>query len=197
MGGEWLYFSYTKWLFSEFFSCLPFFTYYYFYWSIVDRCITQWFEDSTHYSVFTTISIVTNQSPHKVITILLTIFSTLYFYSPWLIYFIMGVCNSYTPSPISPIFPTLPPSGNHPFVLCIYEIVSCVFFGCSFVLFISLYATWSLAQWGGAGREVLKLEPYFRKPLLTMDSASKIKVQDREMAPGVISYGWVPCPFDS
>lgn len=77
--------------------------------------------------------------------------------------------------------PTPPPSGNHRCVLCIYE--TFWFFVCSFVFLISLHATWSLAQRAGEG--VLKLEPHFKKATAqSMDSASKVKAQGGEMAPG-------------
>lgn len=111
----------------------------------------------------------------------------LYFSTLGLIYFKMGVCPSYSPSPISPIPPTIRPSGNPHFVLCIYETVSGVFvwlFIC-FLNFFICHMAFGTVRW--AEGWVLKLEPHFRKPLLTMDSASKVKVQDGEMAPVVVS----------
>ena len=68
--------------------------------------------------------------PHKVITILSAIFPTLYISSLGLFYFITGSLSlltslTYFSHPTTPL-----PSGNHLFVLCIYDSVSvlCLFF---------------------------------------------------------------------
>ena len=62
-------------------------------------------------------------SPYKDITLLLTIFPTLNISYLWLIYFVTGssyflISFTYFSHPPSSL-----PSGNHPFVLCIYDSV--------------------------------------------------------------------------
>ena len=69
-----------------------------------------------------TVNLVT-MSPYKYITLLLTIFPILSISFPWFIYFVTGnlyllISLTYFTHP-----PPLLPSGNHLFVLCIYDSV--------------------------------------------------------------------------
>ena len=69
-----------------------------------------------------TISLVTMSSYIIIDYVLYTVH-----FIPLLIYFDLEVCTSYFPSPVSILCPTLT-SGNHLFVLCVYNPVAAFHF---------------------------------------------------------------------
>ena len=82
---------------------------------------------------------------YKIITILLIIYLMLYITSPWFIYYITGGLYLLIPFSNFTHWPQPLLSGNHLFVLCIYESVFVLFFRFYILVQYLSFASWLIS----------------------------------------------------